>query len=207
MTKEVLPSHDPKFRVMTTSTKKQMISFIIAIGGASTIWGQSAVDRLQPLVQTSARRLLLAKQVALAKWDTQAPVEDLNREAQVITAAAQEGESKGLDRAFVSHFFAAQIDANKLVQYSLLAEWHRAGEAPKHHPVSLTADIRPQLDQIEAALIAELVETADIRVNPSCQGDTAKAVGKYLAHRHLGTLLAIALDRAMAANCRGTEAM
>src|SRR5215469_10725021 len=65
MTKEVLPSHDLRLRVMTTSTKKRMISVIIAIGGASTIWGQSTIDRLQPLVQTSARRLLLAKQVAL----------------------------------------------------------------------------------------------------------------------------------------------
>ena len=170
------------------------------------MWGQSAIDRLQPLVETSARRLVLAKQVALAKWDTQAPVEDLTRESQVITTAAKEGVSKGLDPTFVSNFFAAQIEANKLVQYSLLAEWHRAGGAPKHHqPVSLTEDIRPQLDQIGAALIAELVRTADIRANTSCQDDTAKAVRRYRAQRHLGTLLGIALDQAMEANCRGTR--
>lgn len=187
--------------LMTISTTKLMIPFIFAIGGVSATWGQGAIDRLQPLVETSARRLLLAKQVALAKWDAQAPVEDLIREAQVITAAAKEGESKGLNRTFVSHFFAAQIEANKLVQYSLLAEWHRAGGAPKHRPVNLIEDIRPQLDQIETALIAELVETADIRTNASCQDDAAKAVGKYLARRHLGTPLAIALDRAIVANC------
>jgi chorismate mutase len=50
--------------------------------------GQSTIDRLQLLVDTSARRLLLAKQVALAKWDSRVPVEDPTREAQVITAAA-----------------------------------------------------------------------------------------------------------------------
>ena len=148
------------------------------------MWGQNAIDRLQPLVETSARRLVLAKEVALAKWDAQAPIEDLTREAQVITAAAKEGESKGLNRTFVSSFFAAQIEANKLVQYWLLADWHRAGGAPKHQPVSLTKDIRPQLDQMEAALIAELVETADIRTNASCQDHTAKAAGKYFARRH-----------------------
>ena len=103
-------------------------------------------------------------------------------------------------------FFAAQIDANKLVQYSLLAAWHRAGGAPKHPPVSLTQDIRPQLDQIEAALIAELVETEDIRRSASCQDATAKAVAKYLAHRPLGPVVAVALDRAMEANCSGTTA-
>ena len=159
--------------------------------------GQSAIDRLQPLVETSARRLVLAREVALAKWDSGLSVEDPTREAQVIMAAAKDGESKGLNRTFVSSFFAAQIDANKLVQYSLLAEWHRAGRAPKHPPVSLTEDIRPRLDQIEGALIAELVKTEDIRTNASCQDNTAKAVSKYLAHRHLGKLLAIALDWAM----------
>jgi len=182
-----------------------MIPFIFAIGGVSTVWGQSAIDRLQPLVETSARRLVLAKEVALAKWDTRLPVEDPTREAQVITAAAKDGESKGLNRTFVSNFFAAQIEANKLVQHSLLAEWHRAGRAPKHPPVSLTEDIRPQLDEIEAALIAELAETKDIRANASCRGNTAKAVRKYLAHRHLGRLLTTALDRAMEANCSGGQ--
>ena len=170
------------------------------------MWSQSAIDRLQPLVETSARRLVLAKQVALAKWDSRAPVEDPTREAQVITAAANDGELKGLNRQFVSNFFAAQIEANKLVQYSLLAEWHRAGGAPKHQPISLADEIRPQLDQIEATLIAELVETEGIRTNASCQEATAKAVAKYLAHRHLGQLLAIALDRAMEANCNGSTA-
>ena len=163
------------------------------------MWGQSTIDRLQPLVDTSARGLLLAKQVALAKWDSRVPVEDPTREAQVITAAAKEGELKGLNRQFVSDFFA--LEANKLVQYPLLAAWHRAGGAPKHHPVSLTDDIRPQLDQIEAALIAELVETKDIRTNASCQDATAKAVAKYLIHRPFGSLLAVALDRTLEVNC------
>jgi chorismate mutase len=191
---------------MTISTTKLIIAFIFTIFGVGTMWGQSTIDRLQPLVETSARRLVLAKQVALAKWDSRAPVEDPTREAQVITAAAKDGELKGLDRTFVSNFFAAQIEANKLVQYSLLAAWHRAGGAPKHRPVSLTDDIRPQLDQIEAALIGELVETKDIRTSASCQDATAKAVATYLAHRPLGSLLAVALDRALEANCGGTTA-
>ena len=189
---------------MIAPTTKLMIPFIFAIVGVPAMCGQSAIDRLQPLVKTSARRLVLAREVALAKWDSRAPVEDPAREAQVIRAAAQEGESKGLNRTFVSNFFAAQIDANKLVQYSLLAAWHRAGGAPKHRPVSLTQDVRPQLDQLEADLIGELVGTEDIRTSASCQDATAKAVAKYLAHRPLGSLLAVALDRAMEANCSGT---
>lgn len=165
---------------------------------------QSATDQLQPLVETSAERLLIAEQVALAKWDSGTPVEDASRESQVLGSAVRAGKSRGLSQAEVSDFFRAQIEANKLVQYSLLAEWRRAGKAPGHTPVNLAGTIRPELDHVETELIAELANTADIRASASCRVDIAKAVGKYVsAHKNsFDPLKAIALDRAMAAACR-----
>jgi chorismate mutase len=108
-----------------------------------------------------------------------------------------------LDQAAVSNFFRAQIEANKLVQYSLLAEWRRVGQVPDHTPVNLAETIRPELDQLETALIAELAETAGIRASESCRTEVAKAVGKYVsAHKgKFSPLRAIALDRALAASC------
>jgi chorismate mutase len=154
-------------------------------------------------VETSARRLTLAEQVTLAKWDSGAPVDDPARDSQVILSAVKEGKSRGLDPTWVSNFFRAQIEANKLVQYSLVADWRRLGRAPDHAPVSLVRAIRPELDQVEAELIAELAKTAGIRASASCRTDIAKAVGKYVsAHKNsFDPLKAIALDRAMAAAC------
>jgi chorismate mutase len=174
-----------------------------AIIGTSAARGQSAIDRLQPLVETSARRLLIARQVALAKWDSGAAVEDLAREAQVITGAVRDGLSRGLDPTSVSNFFKAQIEANKVIQYSLLADWRRAGRAPAHAPIDLVATIRPQLDHVQAALIAELADTVAIRASTTCRADVAKAIGKYvLVHKHeVGSLQSSALDRALAASC------
>jgi chorismate mutase len=179
------------------------ILILVAFGGLGTAWAQDASDKLQSLVETSGRRLAIAQQVALAKWDSQAPVEDAAREAQVITAAAKDGESRGLDRKFVTHFFAAQIEANKLVQYSLLANWRRVGAAPAHRPINLAAAIRPELDELQKDLIKELADTTAIRGSAACHADTAKAVGKYLAahNQDAGSLQEIALDRAMAATC------
>ena len=183
--------------------RKLAILITLAIGGIRTASAQVPIDKLQPLVETSARRLFLAKQVALAKWDSQAPVEDPAREAQVITAAVKDGEEKGLDPTFVSHFFTAQIEANKLIQYSLLAKWHRAGIAPVHRPINLATTIRPELDQLQKELVRDLANTVAIRASAACHADTAKAVGKYLAahKRGAGSLQEIALDRAMAAAC------
>jgi chorismate mutase len=161
---------------------------------------QNSRDPLQALVETSARRLRIAEQVALAKWDDGKPVEDAPREAQVIAGAVKDGTSVGLEPAVVESFFRAQIEANKVVQYGLLADWHRSGTAPAHSPINL---VRPQLDQLQTTLIAELKETAPIRASATCSVDVAKAVGKYVtAHkRDVGPLEAIALDRALAATC------
>jgi|SRR5215469_17872459 len=177
------------------------ITLVIAIGGISTACAQSATDKLEVLVEISARRLAMAGQVAFAKWDARSQVEDMAREAEVITAAAKAGQSRGLDREAVSNFFSAQIEANKLVQYSLLASWHRQGAAPYHPHVDL-APIRAKLDRVQGDLIGELAETAALRRESTCRVDTAKAVGEYIAiHKLDDPLLTIALDRAMAATC------
>jgi chorismate mutase len=164
---------------------------------------QSGRDLLQRLVETSAQRLIIAEQVALVKWDKGIPVEDASREAQVIVHAVTAGQSRGLDQQLVSNFFRAQIEANKLVQYALLEEWRRVGKAPDHRPVDLANTIRPELDEVDAALIAELEESTAIRASASCRVEIAKAVGRYLsAHKNsLAPLKAIALDRALATAC------
>ena len=179
------------------------ILMIIVIGRMGRAQPQSARDKLQPLVETSARRLAIAKQVALAKWDSQAPVEDAAREARVIATAIRAGESRGLAPVEVSNFFTAQIEANKLVQRSLLAQWRRAGKAPPHTGANLVSAVRAELDQLETALIVELADTADIRASAACPAETAKAIEKYLAGHKVetGALQGIALNRAMAATC------
>jgi chorismate mutase len=188
---------------MPLNRRKLAMILAFAIIGTSAARGQSAIDRLQPLVETSARRLLIAEQVALAKWDSGAAVEDLPREAQVIRAAVRDSDSRGLDPTLVSNFFKAQIEANKVIQYSLLADWRRSGRAPAHAPIDLVATIRPELDRVQTALIAELKDTVAIRASTTCRADVAKAIGKYtLEHKHeVGPLQSIALDRALAASC------
>jgi chorismate mutase len=193
----------PESRTRGLAKGQLAIVIISLISGIHTARAQSAIERLQPLVGISARRLAIAEQVALAKWYSNAAVEDKPREAEVIMSAVNEGESKGLDRTFVSNFFRDQIEANKIVQYSLLAAWHRAGRAPAHRPIDLATAIRPELDKLQMQLIGELSDTADIRASAACSAYVAKAVGKYLAaHGHdAGPLEAVALDRALARTC------
>ena len=175
----------------------------ITIGGAGSVFAQDAVEQLQPLVETTAHRLIIGEQVALSKWDSGKAVEDAPREAQVIRAAMKDGAAKGLDAESVSAFFTAQIEANKMIQYALLSNWYRADKAPDHAPVDLVKEIRPQLDAVQKSLIVELVDTMTVRRSKTCRSDVAKAVGKYVSkHPHGDDLIdAAALDRALACVC------
>src|SRR6201999_791091 len=106
---------------------------------------------------------------------------------------------KGLDPAAVGDFFRAQIEANKLIQYSLLSGWLAEGKAPPHGPVDLAKQIRPQLDAIQIRLIDELAKTADLRSNQSCGVRVARAVADYVGAHKLNpdSRDAVAIERAM----------
>jgi chorismate mutase len=184
------------------------ITKLACVGGWAIIVGtstrpQGGRDAVQRLVETSGQRLIIAEQVALANWDNGMPVEDASREAQVVVSAVKAGESRGLDQTWVSNFFRAQIETNKLVQYSLLAEWRRVGKAPDHRSIDLANSIRPELDRVDTALVGELEESTAIRASVSCRIEIAKAVGRYVsAHeKSLVPLKTIALDRALATMC------
>jgi len=123
---------------------------------------------LAPLLTTIAERLSVADQVALTKWDSGKPIQDSPREVQVIAAAAKLAPTYKLNPEEVSQFLAAQIEANKLVQYALLAKWTAAGNAPTTARPDLVGQIRPQLDQLQTRLLQNYAAFAPYRQNPHC---------------------------------------
>jgi chorismate mutase len=158
-------------------------------------------DAFLPLLDMTVARLHIARQVALSKWDSQKPVEDLPREAQVIKAAADDARALGVPPQLATHFFADQIEANKLVQYGLLAQWHRAGRAPDEKRVDLAKDIRPQLDKLQQGFIQTLADTRTLRAQADCSAQLARATQAYAASHALDPLYALAMDRALARVC------
>jgi chorismate mutase len=162
----------------------------------------SSANQFGPLVDASAHRIEIARQVALAKWDSHRAVEDERREKEVISSAVEQGVAQGVDREFVSQFVQAQIDANKFVQYALLSEWRRRERAPQHLPFDLSRTIRPELDAIQSRLIDELVLTRSLRRSQSCGPDLNTAIISYLTqHRNLTPVEVAALRRSLAPVC------
>lgn len=135
-------------------------------------------EALKPLLGSIEQRLNIADQVALSKWDSKKAVEDRAREREVIAGAVLLAPQYRLEPTLVEQFFAAQIEANKLVQYGHLANWRLVGQAPDTPRPDLIKTIRPQLDALQTTLLEQLAAFAPYRDSAACTHWVARAVGE-----------------------------
>lgn len=126
-----------------------------------------APDALQPLLATINQRLNIADQVALTKWDSGKPIQDTAREASVIASARKQAVENKLDPDETADLVAAQIEANKLVQYGLIAQWQAAQKAPDVPRPDLN-QLRPKLDELQALMLQQYAAFVPYRVDPQC---------------------------------------
>ena len=132
-------------------------------------------ESLRPLLTTLNERLNIGDLVALTKWDSGKPIQDSPREAQVIANARTLATEHQLDPEEVAQLIAAQMEANKLVQYGLLAQWQAAGAAPDTPRPDLAGQIRPRLDELQTRLLRQYADFAPHRLDPNCPVWLAKA--------------------------------
>jgi chorismate mutase len=154
-------------------------------------------ESLRPLLATLNERLNIGDLVALTKWDSGKPIQDSPREAQVIANARTLATEHQLDPEDVAQLIAAQMEANKLVQYGLLAQWQAAGAAPDTPRPDLAKQIRPRLDELQTRLLRQYADFAPYRRDPNCPAFLAKA-RQGLTHDALHDL---ALTRATGELC------
>ena len=137
-----------------------------------------ALDRLLTLV---GERLDVMPGVAMHKFNTGSPVDDLPREAQVLAQVAAQAERAGAPRALAERFFQAQIDAAKTIQRARIAAWRAEGRGPFAAAPDLATEIRPRLDGLTPMLIAALRDSAPSLARPdlaACCEAAAAANGR-----------------------------
>ena len=115
----------------------------------------AAVDRLLGLIK---ERLDVAPEVARTKWNTKAPIEDLPREKQIVDGVAKGAPEYGLESKLAGSFFQAQIEASKIVQSTLHAQWTVKRQPPFPAVADLGKDIRPVLDRLTPAMLRALAD-------------------------------------------------
>jgi len=111
-------------------------------------------------------RLDVAPEVARTKWNTKAPIEDRPREKQIIDGVAKGAPGYGLDPQAAAAFFTGQIEASKVVQKTLHAEWIAKRQPPFATIADLDKDIRPVLDRLTAAMLRGPAEALPVLAQP-----------------------------------------
>ncbi|WP_326557866.1 gamma subclass chorismate mutase AroQ [Micromonospora sp. NBC_01796] len=133
----------------------------------------AAGDTRVGLADLAARRLLLADRVAAAKFATGQPIDDPVREQRVLDEVADVAEAIGLKPAVGVRFFRDQLEASKMVQRALHAQWRAYPEyGPRERP-DLAKDVRPQLDRMTVHMLRELLLTIRGTGRPADAGPAA----------------------------------
>ena len=128
--------------------------------GPESCIGSGALDRLAGLV---IERLALSLDVAAAKYFNGGPIDDPIREHQILESATRELNGFGFPQQIARQFLADQLEANKIVQRRLHQRWHEHPEEVPAARRSLSAEIRPDLDNITAQMIREFTHMNELR--------------------------------------------
>lgn len=132
------------------------------------------------LAQLTACRLNLAYDVAQAKYVSGAAIEDLEREKVVIENGVKALPS--VSEPLVRAYWAAQIEASKAAQRTLIERWKAAGTPKFTDAPDLTATVRPKLDLLSSAISDALNEawatrTCPVASGPSTPGEASRLLG------------------------------
>jgi len=175
---------------------KSLLAMLMALPFISACATRSseapALAALRPLVEAVGQRTEIANDVALSKWYSGKPVQDTEREQQVILNAEHQAGAFGLTKEDVRRFMTAQIEANKMVQYARIAQWHEHGQVPAQPDANVFQGIRAQLDTLQPLMMEKYAAFLPHRRDPAC-GDWVNAE----IHRHTADpIIVTALQRA-----------
>lgn len=156
---------------------------------------------LGPLTELLVERLQLGDQVAASKFGTDKPIDDPQREQELLAAVGDEATALGIDADAAVALFEDQITASKVVQRGLFERWtQHPDEAPTERPD--LDQLREQLDALTHAILRELTTTEELRHgDPLCGVHlTTAAISASLEHR-LDSLHRQALHQAVDTVC------
>ncbi|MCE5975595.1 gamma subclass chorismate mutase AroQ [Pseudomonas sp. JR33AA] len=157
---------------------------------------EASHPEFNPLLSNIEYRLNLASSVALHKWEHNLAVAAPDREREVLALVRQQAADHDLSPERATAFFSDQIEANKLMQYTLLDRWITLRQRPSTTVLDLVDQLRPRLDKLQTTLLFELG-----RFDQQPPEDCARKLANALHARTNDPIRHLALVRATAQLC------
>ncbi|MGO4428097.1 gamma subclass chorismate mutase AroQ, partial [Streptomyces sp. MCAF7] len=131
---------------------------------------------------------------------TDSPIDDPERERQVLEAVAEQARALGADPEVTVRIFRDQIEANKLVQRGLYHRWEAdPAQAPTERPD--LSKVRLEINRINGELVRAIADSERARAERSCTGRLPVAALRVRHDRQLDALHSVALERALPSVC------
>ncbi|ALM53256.1 gamma subclass chorismate mutase AroQ [Halomonas huangheensis] len=170
----------------------------LMIGGVAQADSHEVSDdarqTLDGLLEQVEQRLMIAPDVAKAKWNSGAPINVPERETQILDRVVVEARQQGVDEDLAHSFFQDQFDASKTVQQQLHQQWQQESRPPFDSPPDLASDIRPRLDVLTPQMIQSLSEFQALESNHATQQYFKEQVADAIAEADYPQALDIALQ-------------
>lgn len=147
-------------------TRNALVFVCLCLPSAS--FAQTDHEAISGFINLLKQRLIYSKDVAEAKFNSGAPVEDLKREASLIEEALKHS---GQDHNLAAQLLRDQIEASNISQRSFLTRW--AGHSKFADAPDLALVVRPKLDSVTSDILTMLQGVARLR-----KRDLLDAAGK-----------------------------
>jgi acetolactate decarboxylase len=147
---------------------------------------------LDGLLRLMEQRLALMHEVARGKWNADKPITDPERERELLRTVVERGRGKGLDPELVHSFFAAQMEAARLVQQVDFDRWKAKKQNTFAETTSL-AVLRQRIDDLNRELIDALAELHHWLSEPTVQGELPQRAEEILTGSGLGGVCEMAI--------------
>lgn len=157
-----------------------LIQLCVAVG--LPVQAQTALDPItlgavEPLLLRLAERLGVAEDVARSKWNSRAPIEDVEREKQILAGLVQQAQTAGLDAQLAEKVFRAQIEASKQLQRLRHQQWQAQQQPAFASAPDLVKEVRPRLDKLTGQIIDTLGEAQPHLSKPEVQRWLEEQIG------------------------------
>lgn len=151
----------------------------LACARTPAAYGNPAAD-VQRVSELMAARLQLMPEVAAWKFAWQLPIQDVERERQVLRVTVQRAQALGIDAAAAERLFALQIELARRIQQTASESW-RSSRTPPAAARSLDRELRPQLDEIGTRLLQAIYLALPRLTSPDFDRDAAELRRPLLA--------------------------
>jgi cyclohexadienyl dehydratase len=157
---------------------------------ACACWAAGAYARTPPtysdpavevvrVAQLMAERLRLMPEVAAWKWVHHLPVQDVQREQQVLQATVRRAQQLGIEPLAAQRVFALQIELARQLQQASIEHWRNSGTTPSELR-SLDTQLRPALDELGTRLLQAMYLALPRLESPDFDARAAALTGPLL---------------------------